>query len=111
MIEVPGLGSFSVYTSARCAWMEEGRPALLGIRPEKIWMSKRIESQFAHHIMGRVESIVYHGPSTQYNIRLKNNERVEVFEQNEEHFPKEKADYDDHVYLHWQKKILVLLER
>lgn len=111
MIDVPDLGSFSVYTSARCSWMEEGRPVLLGIRPEKIWMSKKIEPQFAHHVMGKVESIVYHGPSTQYNVRLKNNERVEVFEQNEEHFPKEKVDYDDHVYLHWQKENSVLLER
>ena len=83
----------------------------MGIRPEKIWINKKPVEGFSNHVIGKVEAIVYHGPSTQYNVRLKNNEKVEVFEQNEEHFPKEKIDYDDQVYLYWQKENAVLLER
>jgi spermidine/putrescine transport system ATP-binding protein len=110
-VEVPDLGRFTVYVSAKCPWMAEGRPALLGIRPEKIWISKTTEENFSNHVIGQVESIVYHGPATQYNVRLKNNDLVEVFEQNEEHFPKEKIDYDDAVHLYWQKENAVLLEK
>lgn len=110
-VEVPGLDRFSVYFSAKCEWMIEDRPVLLGIRPEKIWISKIPVEGFANHVIGVVESIVYHGPATQYNVRLKNNQKVEVFEQNEEHFPKEKIDYDDKVHLYWQKENAMVLEK
>ena len=49
--------------------------------------------------------------STQYNVRLKNDQRIHVFEQNEEHFPQEVIDYDNEVYLYWQKENAVLLEK
>ena len=62
-------------------------------------------------LQGTVASIVYHGRSTQYNVRLSNGQMVQVFEQNEEHFPKEVIDYDDQVYLYWQKENVVLLEK
>jgi spermidine/putrescine transport system ATP-binding protein len=110
-VEVEGLGKFLVHISARCPWMVEARPALLGIRPEKIWISKTPEEGFSNHIVGKVDSIVYHGPATQYNVILKNGQKLEVFEQNEEHFPKEKIDYDDQVHLYWQKENAVLLEK
>lgn len=110
-VVVPELGRFSVFISAKCEWMTEGRPVLLGIRPEKIWISKKIETGFANHVMGEVESIVYHGQATQYNVRLQNNQKVQVFEQNEEHFPKEKIDYDDKVHLYWQKESAMVLEK
>jgi spermidine/putrescine transport system ATP-binding protein len=111
MVNVPDLGKFAVYISAKCEWMVEGRPVLLGVRPEKIWISKKPVEGFSNHVIGKVESIVYHGPATQYNVRLKNNQKVEVFEQNEEHFPKDKIDYDDAVHLYWQKENVVLLEK
>ena len=58
-----------------------------------------------------MQSIVYHGRSTQYNVRLNNDQVIQVFEQNEEHFPQEVIDYDDQVYLYWQKENVVLLEK
>ena len=61
--------------------------------------------------MALLHSIVYHGRSTQYNVQLANGYIVQVFEQNEEHFPQEVIDYDDEVYLYWQKENVVLLER
>jgi hypothetical protein len=51
-----------------------------------------------------VHSIVYHGRSTQYNVLLKNQMRIQVFEQNEEHFPQEVIDYDNEVNLYWQRE-------
>ena len=62
-------------------------------------------------IPGMVESIVYHWRSTQYNVRLKNGMRIQVFEQNEEHFPLQVINEDDTVNLCWQKENVVILQR
>ena len=110
-LDVPGLGVFYVHIPQKTSGMIDGRHVLLSVRPEKIWISKTPTEGFSNHMMGKVESIVYHGPATQYKVRLKNFELLEVFEQNEEHFPKAKIDYDDEVYLYWQKENTVLLER
>ncbi|MFT6765524.1 MAG: spermidine/putrescine transport system ATP-binding protein [Alteromonas naphthalenivorans] len=110
-VDVSDLGRFSVFISAKCEWMVEDRPVLLGVRPEKIWISKKPVEGFSNHVIGKVESIVYHGPATQYNVRLKNDQKVQVFEQNEEHFAKDKIDYDDEVHLYWQKENAMVLEK
>ena len=109
--EVSGLGTFAVHVPQKSTFAADGRHVLLGIRPEKVWISKPTTEGFSNHMVGKVESIVYHGPATQYKVRLKNGELLEVFEQNEEHFPKAKIDYDDEVNLYWQKENAVLLER
>ena len=62
-------------------------------------------------LSGTVEAIVYHGRSTQYNVRLKNGTLVHVFEQNEEHLAFETIDYESTVYIYWHKENGVLLER
>jgi len=84
---------------------------LLSLRPEKIEIRKSLAEGFSNKWLGIVEAIVYHGRSTQYNVRLKNDQIIQVFEQNEEHFEREVIDYDDQVYLYWQKENVVLLER
>jgi spermidine/putrescine transport system ATP-binding protein len=111
VMDIPNLGKFKIFISARYDWMQEGAQLYMAVRPEKIWISKKKESDFSNHAVGIVESIVYHGPATQYNIRLKNDMKLQVFEQNEEHFPKEKIDYDDEVHVHWQRENALLLER
>jgi len=110
-IDIEGLGSFSIVPPKNRAWVAEGREVALSIRPEKIDISKELLEGFSNQMRGIVQSIVYHGRSTQYNVRLKNEQLVQVFEQNEEHFPHEVIDYDDEVYLYWQKENVVLLER
>jgi len=84
---------------------------IMSIRPEKIFISKKEVKNFSNHLKGIVQSIVYHGRSTQYNVNLKNGSRIQVFEQNEEHFPQEVIDYDNEVNLYWQKENVVILER
>ena len=73
-------------------------------------LAKKLEG-FSNHLAGTVESIVYQGRSTQYNVRLKNNHVIHVFEQNEEHFTQEIIDYGTQVHLYWQKENAVFLER
>lgn len=108
---IPDLGEFALYLPQQKAWMQEGREILMSIRPEKIFITKKEAKNFSNHLKGTVQSIVYHGRSTQYNILLKNKMRLQVFEQNEEHFPQEVIDYDHEVFLYWQKENAVILEK
>lgn len=111
-IHIPHLGNFKVTLPKRKDWMKENAEVLMSIRPEKIFISKKQATQnFSNHLKGTVASIVYHGRSTQYNILLKNSMRIQVFEQNEEHFPQEIIDYDNEVNLYWQKENSVILEK
>lgn len=110
-VEFAGLGMFEVVCSTEKEWMRHGNTVFMSLRPEKIDISKTPLTGFSNALEGIVQSIVYHGRSTQYNVQLKNGEIVQVFEQNEEHFPQEIIDYDDPVFLYWQKENVVLLEK
>ncbi len=110
-IHIPDLGDFSIDLPQKKSWMKEGNHVAMSIRPEKIFITKKEVKNFSNHMTGFVQSIVYHGRSTQYNILLKNNLRIQVFEQNEEHFPQEVIDYDNEVNLYWQKENVVMLEK
>jgi ABC-type Fe3+/spermidine/putrescine transport system ATPase subunit len=108
--EVGDLGKFEINLPKNKGW-ESGRNILMSIRPEKFEICKTELQGFSNCLEGNVASIVYHGRSTQYNVRLNNGFRVSVFEQNEEHFPQEVIDYEDKVYIYWQKENVVLLEK
>lgn len=110
-IYVPDLGNFKLYVPNKKNWMVEGCEMMVSIRPEKIFITKKEAKNFSNSLKGTVQSIVYHGRSTQYNVLLKNGVRLQVFEQNEEHFPQEVIDYDNEVNLYWQKENAVLLEK
>lgn len=110
-IEIPDLGNFKIYIPQKKDWMKEGCDMMISIRPEKIFISKNEVKNFSNTLKGTVQSIVYHGRSTQYNILLKNQARIQVFEQNEEHFPQQVIDYDNEVNLYWQKENVVILEK
>ena len=90
--------------------IKPGDDACIGVRPEKILISKSDLNGFSNTLSGTVQSIVYQGRFTQYNVRLQNGYMLQVFEQNEEHFPREVIDYDDHVYLYWQKENVLFLK-
>lgn len=107
-----GLKNFvKVYVPERKNWMVNGKEVFISLRPEKILISKKEVEGFANRMYGTVEAIVYHGRSTQYNVRLSDDQLIHVFEQNEEHFSKEAIDYNDSVMLYWQRENAVLLER
>lgn len=110
-IELQDLGRFKVYIPPSKQGFKEGSNIQMSIRPEKIFISKKEAKNFSNQLKGTVHSIVYHGRSTQYNIVLKNQMRLQVFEQNEEHFPQEVIDYDNEVFLYWQKENAVILEK
>jgi spermidine/putrescine transport system ATP-binding protein len=111
VLEVPLLGSIPLAVAKNDEKASHGAQVALSVRPEKIEITKKELSGFSTMFTGTVESIVYHGRSTQYNVRLSPEHLIHVFEQNEEHFETETIDYDDMVYLYWQKENVVMLER
>ncbi len=110
-LEVDDLDMFEVYVPKREEHFLSLRRVLMSLRPEKIFISKSPREGFSNCLEGVVEAIVYHGRSTQYNVRVSNGMLIQVFEQNEEHFAQESIDYDNKVFLYWQKDNVVLLER
>lgn len=111
LLQVPQIGSFSVMLPKEGDWIENGATALLSIRPEKIRIGKQPLEGVSNCVKGVVDSIIYHGRSTQYNVALSNDMIMSVFDQNDEHFAAHDIDYDDTVYLCWQKENGVLLRR
>jgi len=110
-VEIENLGKFEALLPKNKKWVCNGCNILMSLRPEKIEISKTPLTGFSNCLEGQVDSIVYHGRSTQYYVKLKNGFLLHVFEQNEEHFPQEEIDYDDKVYMYWQKENVVLLEK
>lgn len=108
-IDIPHLGTFAVLVPQDKLTLYNGTKMLMSLRPEKIMISKKPLEGFSNHIEGVVNSIIYYGRSTQYNILLANEMIMHVFEQNDEHFATEEISYDDKVYLYWQKENVVLL--
>jgi ABC-type Fe3+/spermidine/putrescine transport system ATPase subunit len=108
---VEGLGTFEALPPQK--EVPTGKTVLMSLRPEKIEISKKEQSGFSNMLKGTVDSIIYHGRSTQYDVLLANGTTLHVFEQNEHHFVNadETIDYDDVVYLYWQKENAILLER
>jgi len=112
LFEIPNLETVEISLPEQTKFCL-GSTGSLSLRPEKIEISKKQITGFANCLQGIIESIIYHGRSTQYNVRLKNDQLLQVFEQNEQHFvvPAEAIDYDDKVYLYWQKENALLLKR
>ncbi len=111
MLHVPSLGNLLLALTPADEKAYDGMELALSLRPEKIEISKSILEGFSNTFEGVVQSIVYHGRSTQYNVLLSPDNLIHVFKQNEEHFERESIDYDDRVYLSWQKENVVILER
>lgn len=111
VLSIKNLGDFEVVSAQVKSHWYENMPLTISLRPEKIRISKEPVSGSYQSITGIVESIVYHGRSTQFNVRVSNGQRVQVFKQNEEHIPHEIIDYDQHVNLYWQPENMVFLEQ
>ncbi len=110
-IEIPGLGHFKVFVGVTTNKFLKNKMVAMSIRPEKIFISKCTQKNFDNQLKGYVSQIIYHGRSTQYNVIVNNTFQVQVFEQNEEHFADEDIDYDDEVFLYWQAKNALILEK
>ena len=106
-IKVKNLTDFLIDNEA----VEAGQKVLISVRPEKIIISKNSLKGFDDHLQGVVESVIFHGRSTQFFVILDTGKKVQVFEQNEDHLAKPEIDYEDKVNLYWNKNHSVLLPK
>lgn len=110
-VAIEGLGAFSASPKKMTETFEDGQEVTMSIRPEKIFIAKKPQENFSNTLEGTVESIVYHGRSTVYHVRVSDTHVLQIFDQNEVHFPQDEIDYEDRVHLFWQKENVVLLSR
>jgi spermidine/putrescine transport system ATP-binding protein len=108
VIDCEGLGTFVVLVDETQPWVIQGMSAIMSLRPEKILISKRDMPDYANILRGMVSAIIYHGRSTEYVIKV-GDKTVQVFEQNDEHTPKQTIQYDDIVNLYWKKEDALIL--
>lgn len=106
----PDIGSLKVMTNQSNHWVEDGKEAILSIRPEKIVISKNQLKGFSNHLTGHVSALIYHGRAIEYHVRVNGKKIFYVFEQNKNLFDREAIREDDLVNLYWQRENAVLLE-
>ncbi len=110
-INVDVLDRFEIVPEVVKIFIKPGNKVLMSLRPEKIFITKKQLEGFSNLLRGIVVGIIYHGRSTLYNIRVANDQIIQVFDQNDQHIPLEDIAYDDEVNLYWQKENAVLLEK
>ena len=109
---VDNLGNFNLSSTKKILGeISDGNKYVMSVRPEKVFISKTPVKNFSDFLRGTVVSILYTGRSTLYEVVLENGKKIQVFEQNDEHFQQDEIDYDDEVNIYWQKENALLLER
>lgn len=92
--------------------VSEGKNIWIGIRPEKIHLSKTItKKKDRNHIKGVVEEIGYLGETSIYKVRLENGQIIDVSAPNQSR-PMNQArgiTWEDVVYLSWEPESAMLL--
>ena len=92
--------------------VSEGKNIWIGIRPEKIHLSKTITEKLdGNHIKGVVEEIGYLGETSIYKVRLENGQIIDVSAPNQSR-PMNQArgiTWEDVVYLSWEPESAMLL--
>jgi spermidine/putrescine transport system ATP-binding protein len=109
-LDITKVGRFVLPMPKEQDWQIEGTQLVMSIRPEKIEVSLRKLDTYQNYMKGTIEAIIYHGRSTQYNVRVLPDLMMRVFRQNEEHSTRDVVTYDDIVYLHWNSDSVVLFK-
>jgi putrescine transport system ATP-binding protein len=90
----------------------EGEKIWLGLRPEKIYLSKAKPKNIGpNQIKGIVEEIGYLGETSIYKIRLKNGQIIDVSAPNQSRpiSRVREITWEDMVYLNWEPESVMLL--
>lgn len=112
VVTLEGLGRTLVLNRDKIACDENDHRFIFSLRPEKIILTKVPEQLVGYdgQIAGQVISLIYHGKSTLYRIRVVENLVITVFDQNRSQNGLCEAAVGDQVYLHWRSLDVVLLE-
>lgn len=110
---VEQLGIFNIHSQQSESWLKDGSELLLSVRPEKLTLSKTAPVGCDNVLSGTVTAIVYHGRSTQYQLRLRNGQNLQIFAQNQQHELNGQLaiDYDEQLFVGWPSNAATLLPR
>lgn len=88
-----------------------GQKLMFSLRPEKIALNKSaLYVGYDHSSLGHVISVIYHGKSTLYRVRISEDLVFTVFDQNRGQCDSLQAEVGDSVYAHWRASDVILLE-
>ena len=113
-VDIPGLGEvWGILTSVTDKVVGVGDSIYVSIRPEKIGITKKRKNvPGRNELAGKVEEMIYVGPSTEFIVRLKNGKDFRVFVQNIS--PENEVwniEWEDEIFLYWRfDKTLILPE-
>lgn len=81
------------------------------LRPEKIVLTRDTATlpMYDNSLAGTVISVIYHGKSTLYRVKVGDSLVMEIFDQNCSQSEASKIEVEDAVYLHWRSADVVLL--
>lgn len=77
-IDIPDLGQFKVYVPVIKRNLFQLKSVFVSIRPEKFYITTKETPGFSNKLEGTIKTIAYHGRSTQYNVKLKNDMIIQV---------------------------------
>mgnify|MGYP001601253691 CR=1 FL=1 len=87
-----------------------GSRCMIGIRPEKLLISKEQPTTAGHTVTrGVVEELAYYGNRSIYRVRSQNNRVIQVSAQNYQRSAALLLEWDDEVFLSWESNCSVVL--
>ncbi len=90
--------------------IKEGQKITLGIRPEKIRMSKSApDNPSLTCLQGEVLEFAYMGNLSIYRVRVSGDKIIQVTAPNLQRVEQRKIEWEDHVYLSWQPENSMIL--
>lgn len=111
-VKLEGLNCNLILERAKIIHTSDEHKFAFSLRPEKIILTKNAEPLIGYdsQISGQVISLIYHGKSTLYRVRVSENLVMTVFDQNRGQNGLNEAEVGDQVYLYWRTLDIVLLE-
>jgi len=90
--------------------LSSGSRCMVGVRPEKLLISKQQPTLEGHTITrGVVEDLAYYGNRSIYRVRSKNGRVIQVSAQNYQRSAALLLEWDDEVFLSWESNCSVVL--
>ena len=111
-VHLEGINSVLFINHHKVDSSDVGRKLMFSLRPEKIVLTKKDDLLIGYDncIAGQVVSVIYHGKSTLYRVRVADENLVmNIFDQNRAHNGFNEAEVGDNVYIHWRAADVVLL--
>jgi len=90
--------------------LASGSACMVGIRPEKLLISKERPTLEGHTVTsGVVEELAYYGNRSIYRVRSENGRIIQVSAQNYQRSAALLLEWDDEVFISWESSCSVVL--